>query len=149
MIQHIIKVENAPKIWDWFKLRGGIAVWKSANLSNPGMTWTTPVRDKNGELYRKPTWQAANDPVIITDPDCVMVSEGVLVKRFHVALRVSGNGLMLKYTDASSRRVHKAVEKAGEGAYFEFDYESQDALIYAQGVTRSLIAWRDSLSRGG
>lgn len=36
---------------------------------------------------------------------------------------------MLKCTDASTRRIRAAVERAGEGAYHVFDYMTQEAVI--------------------
>lgn len=148
MYRHTIRLEDAPKIWDWIQNRGGIAVWKSINLSNPGASWTTPCQDEKGNLVGKPTWQADNVPAeIILNPADILVSKDVEVKRFHVAIRVSGNGLMLKCTDASSGRIRKAVEKAGEGAYHRFDYGSQEAVIYAPEDSFSLSEWRDYFSK--
>jgi len=56
------------------------------------------------------------------------------VKRFHVAVRLSSNGLMLKLTDASTRKVRNAVEKAtekyGRKALYGFDLDVQNAVIW-------------------
>ena len=51
------------------------------------------------------------------------------VKRFHVGVRMGSNGLALKVTDGGSRRIRREVSKAGEGAYYAFDYLTQDAII--------------------
>jgi hypothetical protein len=127
---HVVTLENAEKIAFWLKERGGIAVWSSINLSNPGASWTTPAKNADGTVVTKPTWQAANEPErIITDPSEVLVSKDVEVKRFRVGVRQGGNGLMLKVTDGGSRRIRSAVSKAGDGAFNVFDYETQEAVI--------------------
>lgn len=127
--KHIVTAANAEKIWSWFQERGGIAVWPSVNLSNPGASWTTPLNDAEGKPTTKPTWQAANEPRAITDPAEVTVSLDTEVKRFHVAVRRGSQGFSLKLTDTSSQRVRNAEAKAGEGSYHVFDYETQEAII--------------------
>jgi len=140
--RHTIKLEQAEKIWDWLQNRGGIAVWHSINLSNLGRTWTTPVLDEEGNLVKKPTWEADSVPAeVILNPDDILVSKDQEVKRFHVAVRVSGNGLMLKCKPGSSNRILRAVSKAGDGAYHEFDYWTQEAVIMAPVDRFSLTEW--------
>lgn len=79
----------------------------------------------------KQFWQAENSPsLIITDPSEIEVHEDAEVARFRVAVR-RASGLAFKCTDASSRKINQAVEKAGKGAYYEFDYSSQEAVILA------------------
>lgn len=130
--KHIVTAENASKIWDWLQNRRGLAIWKSINLSNPGASWTTPAYHLDGTPSSKPTWQAENAPSrIITDPSEVVVSVDREVKRFHVAIRMGSQGLSLKCTDGSSNRIHKAVAKAGDGAYYVFDHGTQEAVIMA------------------
>jgi hypothetical protein len=128
--KHTCTAENAAKVWDWLQTRGGVAVWRSVNLSNPGASWTAPYKDDQGVVKGKPTWEADEKPErIITDPSEIVVLVPKEVKRFHVAVR-RGDGLSLKLTDASSRKVRAAVAKAGEGAWYVFDYMFQDAVIY-------------------
>lgn len=124
---------NALKIWRWLTERGGIAVWRSVNLSNPGASWTTPAFEADGVTpYTKPTWQADDKPArIITDPAEVMVSVDREVKRFRVGVRMGSQGMLVKVTDAGSRRIRMEVEKAGVGAYYVFDYDTQEAVIMA------------------
>ncbi len=135
-MKHTIQAENAQKIWEWFQTRGGISVWKSINLSNIGASWTSPRLQENGEPTIKPTWQAANEPAFsLTDPADCLVEEALEVKRFHVAIRRGSQGLSFKLTDASSAKVRKAVAKAAETqanheAWHDFDYETQEAIIY-------------------
>ena len=113
----------------WLTNRGGIAVWQSINLSNPGASWTTPAHNDDGSLYAKPNWQAGNEPRIITDPADIAVSTDRELKRFRVGIRRGTQGYMMKVTDGGSRRIHAEVAKAGEGAYHVFDYSTQEAVI--------------------
>jgi len=41
MEKHIVTPEHATKMLGWLQTRGGIAVWPSVNLSNPGASWST------------------------------------------------------------------------------------------------------------
>jgi hypothetical protein len=149
MKPHIVEAVNAAKIAEWLFTRGGIAIWESVNLSNPGASWTTPLNDENGQPKPKPTWQAGDEPArIITDPGWVHVVTPKEVKRFHVAIRATGPfGMTLKCTDGASRRIRKAVDKANEKlgrdeCWYSFDYETQEAVIYAPGETVQLSCWR-------
>jgi hypothetical protein len=144
-MKHDCSLENAPKFADWIKNRGGIAHWKSVNLGNPGAGWSSPALDKKGEPYTKPNWQCANTPEkIITDPAEIEVFEGYEHKRFHVGTRGSGNGLSIKVTDAGSRRIRAEVEKAGDGAYYVFDYDDEkNCVIMKSRVYGSLKKWME------
>lgn len=134
---------NAPQIADWFRTRGGICIWRSINLSNIGASWTTPLVGPDGQQPGRPNWQAEPAPsLIITDPAEVVVDTPLEVKRFHVAVRPGAQGLMLKLTDASSARLRREVEKAGEGAWHEFDYMTQEAVIFQPaGKSVPLTEW--------
>jgi hypothetical protein len=37
--------------------------------------------------------------------------------------------MTFKVTDGGTRKIRAAVDKAGEGATYEFDYETQEAII--------------------
>ena len=137
MEKHIVTLADAPRILDWIQTRGGIAIWRSINLGNPGASWTTPVTDAEGKPTEKPSWQASSVPErIITDPAEVLVSEDVEVARLHIAIRTGSQGMSLKLTDGSSRRVRKAVAKAGEGAFYVF--EGDEAVILKPKTVRPL-----------
>lgn len=139
---------NAPKFREWITSRGGVAVWDSINLSNPGASWSSPALALDGSPTTKPTWQAADKPSrIITDPAEILVDLPVEVKRFHVAVRRSSQGLSYKLTDASSRKVEAATAKAGPEAWYEFDYGSQEAVIYKPGRSIPLSEWRIELTQ--
>jgi len=136
---------NAEKFRAWIDRRGGIAVWQSINLSNPGTSWSTPARTEAGEPMGKPTWQAAGKPErIITDPADVIVETAREVRRFHVGIRRSGNGLQLKCTDGSTRRIRAACARAGEKSWYEFDYCTQEAVIFVPEKEIPLPDYKDT-----
>ncbi|MEI6232630.1 MAG: hypothetical protein WCT04_06235 [Planctomycetota bacterium] len=139
--------EDAARIHDWLVNRGGILIWRSANLSNPGASWTTPAQDANGGPYEKPNWQCASQPEKhILNIDDVIVYTPTEVKRFHVATRMSGNGLSIKVTDGGSRRlrteVAKAHQKFGQFAWHVFDYDSyENARIMIESERKPMADW--------
>ena len=150
LYDHECQEQNAEKFWKWITTRDGIAVWKSANLSNLSASWSTPATIRKGDCegqtgdeiipYPKPTWQAESTPTIITDAARVEVFAGVEFKRFHVGIK-RGYGFSFTLTTAASRRVEKAQEEAGEDSYHEFDYERQDAIIFKSVSKGSLAAY--------
>ena len=127
------------QIWQWFQERGGIAVWKSVDMSNPGRSWTTPLRDAEGKPMPKQHWRMEETPSLtITDPAEVVVDVPKEVKRFRVAIKVGAQGMLLKCSDASSRRIRRECEKAGEESWYEFDYATQEAVIFVPGESKPL-----------
>src|SRR5690242_14476264 len=85
---YVIREENAAQVVKWLRERGGICVWESINLSNPGVTWLTPALQENGAPTPKPTWQAASMPARhITSMDDILVSRDIEHKRFRVGVR--------------------------------------------------------------
>jgi hypothetical protein len=127
--RHTCNVTHAEKFLNWIEERGGVAVWLSADLSDPGKSWSSPALT-DGQPTQKPSWQSADAPVaVITDPTEIGVMVDEEVKRFHVDVRRGSQGLSLKCTDAGSRRIRREVARAGEGAYYEFDYGTQEAVI--------------------
>ncbi len=105
MTLHIVMEENAALIAKWLRERGGIAIWHSANLSNPGMSWTTPKLTEDGQPMPKPTWQAENAPErLITDPAEVLVQTGREVKRFHVFRYGITSGVQRRIAQDPGRR---------------------------------------------
>lgn len=140
--KHHVLEANASKFLHWIRHRGGVAVWKSINLSDPGKSWSTPFLKENGEPTPKPHWGAESQASrVITNPDDILVDTPHEVKRFRVAIRRGTQGLSFKLTDASSSRLRKEVDKAGEGAWYEFDYGSQEAVIYVAKGSMSLKEW--------
>ncbi len=137
MIKHRVMSHDASRIWEGLQNRGGIAIWHSADLSDPGKTWTTPLLNKHGYPAAKQHWKMEDEPRRqITDPEEVVVDVPKEVKRFHIALRRGSTGFSIKLTDGSSRKLERAVEKANEQycqgetlAWYEFDYDTQEAVI--------------------
>ena len=92
-------------------------------MANPGQTWTTPLNDAEGNPMRRQDWRMEETPsLVITDPMQVVVDVPREVKRFRVAVRAGSQGLSLKCSDASSRRIRRECAKAGEGSWYEFEY---------------------------
>ena len=146
-IRHRILAANAEQIWKWFQERGGIAVWKSVDMSNPGRSWTTPLNDADGNRMRQQDWRMEETPsLVIADPTNVVVDVPREVKRFHVAVRAGSQGLTLKCSDASSRRIRRECAKAGEESWYEFDYENQEAVILVPGESKPLPDYIQALS---
>ena len=137
---HRCSPENAAKIKEWIETRGGAALWNSANLSNPGQTWTCPLNNAAGEPATKPSWEAGSIYRIISDPNEVIVETAKEVKRFHIALNQS-SGTAVKLSKGSSDKVRKEVSKAGEKAWYAFDYFSQEAVIYVPETEVLLSEW--------
>jgi hypothetical protein len=125
----------------WIKTRGGVAIWKNISLSHCGAGDSyTPARHADGSdgttPKDKPHWTKQFDRIITDINAFRFVKEMREVKRFHVALRISGTGLMMKCTDASSARIRRACDKAGRESSYRFDYETQKAVI-------ELPVWED------
>jgi hypothetical protein len=138
---YITTPENARRIWDWLTTRGGILHWHSVDLSDPGWSMATPATDSNGAPTAKPHWKAGNKPELQTDASAVVVTEYKEVKRFHVAIRRSSNGLSEKLTDASAEKLCKAIRRASKPdalATYHFDYWTQEAVILAPTGTTPL-----------
>lgn len=125
-----IRSTDAEKVRGWIAARNGVAVWNSCDLGNPSGQWLTPATAEDGTETSKPTWQAGNVPTVITSEKDVTVMAPREVRRFRVQV-VRGSGLSLVLSEGASRRVRKAVEKAGEGSWYEFDYDNQEAVIFA------------------
>jgi hypothetical protein len=136
-----ISIENASLIATWIKTREGVVVWKSIDLSDPHKEMLTP-----GDKLLKPHWKMANQPAyIIKEAKDITVITAKELKRFHVATRMSGNGMSMKCTDASSRRIEAAVTKAGEGAFYVFDYgDEKNCVIMVPDKTISLTEYMET-----
>ena len=139
---HIVNSNDAPRISEWLTSRGGVAIWRSINLSNPGASWTTPALNSDGSRVMKPNWQCDSQPErVIVNPADIQVSFDIEVRRFRVGIRVGGQGTMLKVTDGGTRRIRSAVAKAGTGSYHHFDYTTQEAVIFKPDKVISLVEW--------
>jgi hypothetical protein len=135
---------NAPKFIEWLKTRGGLAVWGCLDLGDAGRTWTTPFLQADGSPTPKPHWSASDAPIRhVTDASEVEVCVDVEVKRFRVGLK-RGSGLTVNVTDAATRKIREAVAKAGDGAYYGFDYGTQEAVILKPDTVVPLSEWKPS-----
>lgn len=140
--KHTCHPEDAPRIHEWLKTRGGIVRWPSVDLSDLDKSWTTPYKDEHGEVRTEaPHWKAPRPSHHITDAAEVCVAIDKEVKRFHVGIRRASSGMSMKVTDGGTRRIRAAVAKAGVGAYYTFDYDTQSALIMAPCEVIPLPEW--------
>jgi len=123
------------KFEEWIATRGGVRVWKNANLSNPGAgDMYAPERDKDGNTSGKPHWSVEQGGLFTDISAFRFIKELKEVKRFRVAIRASSNGMMFKCTDGSTRRIRKAcaaVAKSNGGVEptYHFDYDTQECVI--------------------
>lgn len=152
-VYHCTK-ENAPQIYKWMMDRGGIDIWDSANLSNPGMTWTVPIRDAEGNRRdKKPTWEAGK-VVASYHPEAmeqwglqsIVVDIDREVKRFRVAVRRAT--FSFKLTDAASRKVRETLSKLGEGHSYNFDYSSQEVVFFKTDSSIPLTEYMEKINNG-
>jgi hypothetical protein len=140
--KHTVSPENAAKFKEWIASRGGVAVWRSADLSDPALSMSSPALDREGNPTPKPHWKLENMPHrVITDPNDIDVITGKEVKRFHIGVRMGSQGMSLKVTEGSTRRIRAAVDKAGDGAWYELDHSTQEAVIYVPAKNVSLKDW--------
>ena len=138
-----VSPQAAPAILKWLAERGGIQVWSSIDFSDPFWSTITPLMGPDGVKVGPPHWKADAAPRVITDPAEIVVSVDKEIRRFHVAIYLGSQGLKVKLKPGSTRRVHAAVAKAGEGAYHLFDFETQEAVIMAPASTIPLKDWAD------
>ncbi len=136
--------QNAVKMKDWLATRGGVAVWRSVDLSDPGFSIFTPAKTPHGDPYPKPHWKVGHEPLVVTDPAAFDVIQLKEHKRFRIGVRMGAQGLSLKVTDGGSRRIRKELERAGDGATYDFDYATQEAVIRVpEGPPVPLADWKE------
>lgn len=146
-----ITPEKAPQIRKWLKSRGGIAHWTSVDLSCLEKSWSTPALKEDGTPMTRPHWQAASEPFgITTDPAEVIVDVAREVRRFRVAVRMGAQGFKVKLTDASTRKLRAscaaAAKKSASGqSWYEFDYTTQEAVIFIADREVPLPEWQDPI----
>lgn len=140
--KHRVIEPNAATFLKWVRERGGIAVWGCVDLSDPGKTWSTPLNGTDGTPTAKPHYAATAAPIrVITDLNEILVDTPREVKRFHIAVRMGSQGFKVKVTDGGTRRIRAAIAKAGADAWYEFDYSTQEAVIYVPGQSITLLEW--------
>lgn len=115
-MKHEVDIENAAKFADWIRNRGGVAVWKSHDLGDPGASSSTPALT-DGKPTTSPHWKYTGNPAfVVTDPSEITVYESKVVAHIPVKLKQSQGRLVL--TDASQRKVGRALEQAGEESFY-------------------------------
>ena len=139
-----IDEENVKKVISWIEAGRGVAVWQSVDLSRPGVEGMTPA-STDGEETTKPHWMYGNTPARV----CHALDEFEVAtyrehKRMRVAVRMTSSGLGYKCTDASSRKIRAAVNKAGPGSVYHFDYgaENPEVVISVPDKIVPLPEWR-------
>ncbi len=120
----IFSPENESKARDWLTNRGGIAVWKNVNLSSQSLgseTLTPALTD--GVPTNAPSWQVRLSH-IVTNPGEVFIEGKREVARVKVMRSKYGPPC---HPIARGRvGVEKAMEKAGDGAFWKFSYDNSD-----------------------
>ena len=113
---------------NWIANRGGVQIWDNINLSNPeASAMYTPALNTDGTPTEKPSWKVTKGERV-TDMGRFEFITLAEIARFHVALRRSENGLNMKLTDASARKLNKKLKKYNT-PYYHFDYGTQEAVI--------------------
>jgi len=128
MNRYIVTKEAAIKIKEWIAAGRGIAIWRRIDFSGRG-DMISPARTVTGEAMTKPHWSCSNTPVIHEALTDFTVSIDKEVKRFHVGTRIGSQGMLIKVTDAGSRKIRAEVEKAGEGAYYVLVYDEYKNVV--------------------
>lgn len=136
----LVHAFDAAKVARWLAYCGGVAVWDSLDLADPSREWLTPARLTDGSPPYKPHWSAPSRPArIVTDLDRVYVVTYREAARLRIAIRRGSYGLRWSLTDASSRRLRKALEQAGPTAVHTF--ESGYAVIHVEVSRVPLAQW--------
>jgi hypothetical protein len=139
-----IQDHQALKILNWIELRGGALLWESIDLSDPGATAWTPAKTEDEKPYPKPHWKYANEPkVIVTNIKEFEVITAKEVKRLKIAVRMGAQGFRVKLTNASTEKVRRWCRKY-ENSWYEFDYNSQEAVILVPDKKISLTEWKEA-----
>lgn len=121
------------KFESWIKDRGGVAVWQDQSLSRMGGNTFTPAKNESGVEYQAPKWGYTKLDIVNDIDGFEFAKDFIVFKEFKIATRISGNGLMVKLTDASSAKVDKWLTKAREKydiePVYHFDYENRTCIV--------------------
>ena len=119
---------SRPKFEDWITNRDGVSVWVNMSLSGPLCgTNFTPRLDKDGKEFGSPHWSLGLKETVRDIARFRFAKAMREVRRLRIAVRMGSQGLMLKLTDHSSRKVRAALDKAGPDAGYHF--EGDEAVI--------------------
>ena len=145
--EHECDEHNAAKFLDWIRNRGGVAVWQSVNLGNPGASWSGPMQQANGDPSSKPNWESDTKPASVhTDATKIGVYSAVLVETIPAKVKV--NGMQMVLTSGTTRRLTAAlrrVEKShGNSFYRKGSSMDPELYIFTSGPMVSLQEWADA-----
>lgn len=142
-------VENARKMWDWVKNRGGVAVWLSQDLAEAGRKYLTPVLDERGERMLRPHWSTLNVPDdVVQDETKLGICTAKTVRTIRVGIK-RGSGLSFTLTEAASRRLRVALDVAGEGSFYTFGFTDDDKRVAYIKVPSSKISLAEYAKQEG
>lgn len=145
--EHECDEENAARFLDWIRNRGGVAFWKSVNLSNPGASWSAPALQADGQPATKPTWQAENAPsAIYRDASKIGVYTGKVVETLPAVLRLKGmTAVLSKQTAKRLAAALRRVEKSHGSSFYRMGGLTDPAVyICTAGPMISLQEWADA-----
>jgi hypothetical protein len=114
------------KFKDWIDTRGGVVVWKNIDLGNSGTGRRfTPKVDADGKYYGPPHWSFGFEECCTSLDRFRFVKELKEVRRIKIAIE-RGSGLSWNLTEASSRRLRKAMDGYPDAVYH---FEGKEAVI--------------------
>lgn len=117
----------ARQVAEWINKRGGVALWRSVNLSMPDREWITPIDAP------RPSWMAGEQPAEVArhikDVEVKVVRDA---KKIRVYLDRKHHGMKILLTAASTKRLRKWLDKFHPSSYrFEADmFGNPIAVIY-------------------
>lgn len=132
----------ANQIYNWIQNREGVNVWSCVNLSKGPQDLLMPVIDQGGVRDSKPSYDAGKILRVITKLEDLEVVTAKEVKRFYVAVRMGTQGFSLKITDGAKRNIDRALAKY-EDSWYDFDYSTQEAVIFVPGEVVPMEGWVD------
>jgi len=135
---------DASKAIDWLTSRGGIAVWTNCNLSSHsiGGESYTPALTLDGKPTSSPGWQYGNTPSrIVTDASEVCIVE--YSEHCRVKVIPGQYGPPCDPIKRGREKVDSALQAAGEGSYWQFDWSSRN---YGSAWTDCVIYKRTGFS---
>jgi len=124
------EIANAPNMAKWITERNGIVRWASIDLSDPGAGMLGPRIGPDGKLTTKPSWKMGNEPEFhVTDPEEVGIITKKEVKTVRIGIQRGSGFMQMVLTDSASKRVKDALDEAGEGSRYVFDFDDHDRRI--------------------
>lgn len=141
---YVVMQANAPQVAQWLATRGGTCVWNCVDPSEPTKRWLAPRLGEDGQPKGKPHRDAGTVIRTMTRPEEFVVVEAKEYRRFHVDLRPAAQDGKIKLTDTSGAHLLEEMEAATElddRAYYDFDHETQEAVIYVPATSVPMADW--------